>query len=297
MQSFDENSTALETDRPGKDAGNQLGRLLVDQGKIKEHDIERILKYARKKQLRFGEAATKLRLISRPDLEHAMATQFDYPYLEKGAGTFSRELVAAFEPFSQKGQALRILRAQLMLRWYSEGHRTLAIVGSDPGEGCSYIAANLAIVFSQLGQRTLLVDADLQNGRQHKLFGVKNDVGLSAVLVGRTSFESVVKPLVLLRDLSIVPAGAPPPNPGELLGRKELTDIIPELRQQYDVVIFDTPPVTANLGAEAVAGACGSALVVLRKNRTRLSSAGALMQQMHGTGAEVLVIGSVMNKF
>ena len=293
MQAFEESANGMESM-----TDNRLGRLLVDQGKIKEQDIERILKYARKKQLRFGDAATKLRLISRLDLELAMATQFDYPYLEKGAGGYSRELVSAFSPFSQKGQALRILRAQLLLRWQPETDKTLAVVSADAGEGCSYIAANLAVAFSQLGHRTLLIDADLQNGRQHKIFGAKNDQGLSSVLVGRAPCESVITPLVLFRSLSLMPAGAAPPNLGELLGRKELSETIAKLRNQYDVIIVDTPPVSSNLGAKAVSSVCGNALLVLRKDVTRLSSATALLQRMHDArGAEVRVVGSVMNKF
>ncbi len=295
MQSFNEKEFDIGSDEIENDSGNLLGQLLVDQGKIKEVDIERILKYARKKHVRFGVAATKLRLISSHDLEHAMAAQFDYPYLEAGAGGYSNELVAAFKPFSQKGQALRILRAQLLLRWHSKGENALAVVGSHDREGCSYLAANLAVVFSQLGHRTLLVDADLQQARMHKMFGVKNDVGLSAVLVGRAEVESVVNELVLFRGLTLLPAGAPPPNPGELLGRKELQDLIPQLRSQYDVVIVDTPPVNANYGAATVAGACGNALVVMRKNRTKLADAEVLMQEMRGAGAEV--VGTVLNDF
>lgn len=298
MLSFNKQSESeidLDVGDFGNDSGNRLGQVLVDHGKIKERDIERILKYARKKRLRFGEAAARLRLISRTDLEHAMAAQFDYPYLEKGAGGYPAELVAAFKPFSPKGQALRILCAQLLLRWHSDQRKALAVVGSGYREGCSYIAANLAIVFSQLGHRTLLVDADMQNARQHKLFGIKNDVGLSAALVGRASFESVIKKMVLFRDLSILPAGAPPPNPAELLDRAELKDSMAWLRQQYEVVIFDTPPVTENLGIEAVATACGSALAVFRKDYTKLSDAESLVQAIRGSGADV--VGSVMSNF
>ncbi len=290
-----ENEVDLDVGEFGNDSGNRLGQVLVDHGKIKERDIERILKYARKKKLRFGEAAARLRLISRTDLEHAMAAQFDYPYLEKGAGGYPAELVAAFKPFSRKGQALRILCAQLLLRWYSGDRSALAVVGSGQREGCSYIAANLAVVFSQLGHRTLLVDADMQNARQHKLFGVSNDLGLSAARVGRAGFESVIKKLVLFRDLSILPAGAPPPNPAELLDRAELSDNMAWLRQQYEVVVFDTPPVSENQGTETVSGVCGSALAVLRKDYTRLSGAESLLRAIRGSGAEV--VGSVINNF
>ena len=287
------------TDEPVGETDNRLGRLLVDQAKIKEEDIEKILAYARKKQIRFGEAARKLRLISKIDLELAMASQFDYPYLEKKAGGYSRELVSAFSPFSSKGQALRVLRSQILLRWSQAEERTLAIISADPGEGCSYIAANLAVMFSQLGHKTLLVDADLQNGRQHKIFGnfISNDTGLSSVLVGRTDYESVIYQLPFFRDLSLIPTGTAPPGLGELFNRPELKTLVSKLRAKYDVIIFDTPPSSSNLGADAIAAVCNNALVVVRKDITMVSNAKNLIEQLHDArGSAVRVVGAVMNK-
>ncbi len=191
-----------------------LGLSLVDQGKIKPKEIERILAYATKQGIRFGEAAVKLRLISRADLEEAIAAQFNYPYLGKEARGYSKELVAAFRPFSPKGEALRMLRAQLVLRWFSEGRKSLAVVSPHGRAGASYIAANLAVVCSQLGEKTLLVDADLQSGRQHTLFGVKNEIGLSGALIGRAALSAIIKPLPLFRGLSLLPAGRAAAEPG-----------------------------------------------------------------------------------
>lgn len=272
-----------------------LGLSLVEQGKIKPKEIEKILAYANKHDIRFGEAAVKLRMISRADLEEAIAAQFNYPYLGREARGYSKELVAAFRPFSSKGEALRMLRAQLMLRWFSEGHQALAIVGPHTRAGGSYIAANLAVVCSQLGEKTLLVDADLRSGRQHTLFGVKNEIGLSGALIGRASLDSVIKPLPLFRGLSLLPAGAPPPNPGELLERPELAGIVNELKDDYGVILFDAPPLSVGSGAEFVAARCGGALVVLRRNRTPLSGAAQLMERIRALDAEV--VGSVMTKF
>ncbi len=277
-------------------AASLLGRVLVDQGKIDKKDIERIIRHARKKQLRFGEAAKELRLISKADLQHAMAEQFDYPFLKKGEGGLPKELVAAFKPFSKKGQSLRNLRTRLLQQWGGEGqHKALAVVGAADGEGCSFIAANLAIVFSQLGQRTLLVDADMLNARQHKFFRVKNNVGLSAVLIGRTSYEQVIKQLTLFRNLFILTAGAPPPNVTELLGRRELTRLVERLSDHFDIVIFDTPPAGANNGVDVVAGACGNALVIMRQNKTLVADAEQLVDAVRSAGAEI--VGSVMNDF
>ncbi|MFN2124100.1 MAG: polysaccharide biosynthesis tyrosine autokinase [Candidatus Promineifilaceae bacterium] len=276
-------------------SSKMLGLSLVDQGKIKPHDIEKILGYSQERGLRFGEAAVKLRLISREDLDEAVAAQFNYPYLGKGAHGLSKELVAAFQPFSVKGEALRTLRSQLLLRWFSEGKKTLAVTAPHRCAGSSYITANLAVIWSQMGERTLLVDADLRGGRQHSLFGVKNEIGLSGALAGRATLDSVIKPLAPFRGLSLLPAGAPPPNPGELFERNEFASIMDRLRDEYSVILFDTPPMNSGGGADYVAACCEGALLVLRKNRTQLSVASTLIEKIRSHDAEI--VGSVMTIF
>jgi protein-tyrosine kinase len=275
-------------------SSKMLGLSLVDQGKIKPHDIEKILSYSQERGLRFGEAAVKLRLISREEMDEAVAAQFNYPYLGKESRGLSKELVAAFQPFSAKGEALRTLRSQLLLRWFSEGHKALAVTSPHGGAGSSYISANLAVIWSQMGERTLLVDADLRGGRQHSLFGVKNEIGLSGVLAGRATLDSVIKPLAPFRDLSLLPAGAPPPNPGELLERNEFASIMDRLPGEYSVILFDTSPMNGS-GAEIVAACCGGALLVLRKNRTPLSAASKLIEKIRSHDAEI--VGSVLTIF
>ena len=284
-----------ETENPTTEVGALLGRVLIDQGKLAEDDIETIVTHAREKKLRFGEAALGLRLITVDDLEHAMAQQFDYPFLTEGTGDYPDELVAAFKPFSPKGQALRDLRARLLQAWDSDKNRSVAIVAADVNQGCSYIAANLAVVFSQLGHKTLLVDGDMLNARLHKLFNLKNNVGLSAALVGRTPAKMVVRKLPHFRNLSIVSAGAPPPNVTELLSRRELNATVSELRAQFDIVIFDTPPMESNTGAEFIARACGESIVVIRKDHTYLQDAEELMDKLRNVKTNL--IGTVMTNF
>jgi chain length determinant protein tyrosine kinase EpsG len=187
------------------------------------------------------------------------------------------------------------LRSQLILRWFSEGRKTLAVVSPHAGCGSSYIAANLAVIWSQMGERTLLIDADLKHGRQHELFNVKNQVGLSNVLAGRGSMDSVIKPVPLFRGLSLLTAGAPPPNPGELLERKELKDIVERALEDYSVVIFDTPAMDNTNGWEFVASQCSDALLVIRKNKTQLSTATKMIKRIRSLNAEV--VGSVLTDF
>ncbi|MEO8079028.1 MAG: chain length determinant protein tyrosine kinase EpsG, partial [Caldimonas sp.] len=172
-------------------ATRSLGAILIDGGQLKPEDAERVIHYQKEKNLRFGEAAMRLGLISEADIQFALSRQFAYAYLRRVPGearALSDELVAAYQPFSARVEQLRAIRSQLMLRWFdrAEERQVLTIVGAERGEGRSYLAANLAIVFSQLGERTLLVDADMREPRQHFLFHLENQIGLSTLLAGRS---------------------------------------------------------------------------------------------------------------
>ena len=97
------------------------------------------------------------------------------------------------------------------------------------------------MVFSQLGERTLVVDADMRSPRQHLLFGVENRAGLSAALSGRGT-PDIIQRVPALRDLSVLPAGTVPPNPQELLARPSFGQLLQQLGAEYDVILIDTPP-------------------------------------------------------
>jgi len=221
----------------------RIGAILVDAGRLSLEDAERILRLQREQNIRFGDAALKLGLLTQADIELALSSQFDYPYLLRGSSKVSESVAAAYQPFSPKVEALRALRSQLMLRWFdaSPGHNALAILSAASKEGRSFIAANLAVVFSQLGERTLLIDADMRHPCQHELFGLDNRRGLSAALAGRGGSAEVQR-VEGLRDLSVLPAGAVPPNSIELLSRPLFAQTLKKLRQNFDVILLDSPP-------------------------------------------------------
>ncbi|MHB1586418.1 MAG: chain length determinant protein tyrosine kinase EpsG [Acidiferrobacteraceae bacterium] len=285
-----------DSDAPGQTIAARgdltIGKLLLDAGKLQLQDAERVLRAQKEYNLRFGEAALKLGLVTEEDIQQVLAVQFNYPYLPDGHGNFSPELVAAYKPFSEEVEALRALRTQLLLRWFGQGHRALSIVGAKGGEGASYLAANLAIVFSQLGEKTLLIDADLRKPRQHRLFNLGDSTrGLSDMLAERSGHEAI-KAIDAFVSLSVLTAGTLPPNPGELLSRTTLARLLSELSKQFDVILIDTHSASQPADFQSVAAGAGAALLVTRRHTTRVSDVAMLKETALGAGATV--IGAVV---
>src|SRR5574340_357997 len=145
-----------------------IGKLLQEAGKLKPQDMERVLKLQQEQNLRFGEAAQKLGLVTEADIRQALSQQFEYPYFPAAEASLNSELTAATAPYSKEAEALRSVRSELLLRWFNEGHKTLAIGSSRADEGASYLAANLAVLFAQMGRKVLLIDANMRQPRQHR---------------------------------------------------------------------------------------------------------------------------------
>ncbi len=284
--------SALPNDHAAADSS--MGALLLDSGKLTPEDAERVLRMQKDLGIRFGEAAVRLGLVSEEDVQQALARQFAYPYLQKGQANLSPKLVAAYEPFSPQVESLRAIRSQLMLRWFGRGRHALAICGTDPDDGGSLFAANLAVVFSQLGEQTLLVDANLRGPRQHDMFGIKPRQGLSDLLAGRADLDVIARVPAFV-DLSVMTAGTVPPNPQELLSREGFRNLNTQLEARYDVVLYDLPPFAAGADAMAVAGRAGGVLLVARKHHTRINNIGRTAEQLAEAGAEV--VGSVVVEF
>jgi len=278
--------------KPAREAN--IGGLLLDMGKLTPEDAERVLRLQKDEGLRFGDAARKLGLITEADIYQALSLQFEYPYLQPGQGDFDPELAAAYQPFSEQVEGLRALRSQLMLRWFSEGHKSLALVSARSGEGCSHLAANLAVVFSQLGEHTLLVDANLREPRQHKIFNLGEARGFSDILAGRAGIETVTR-IKSFVDLSVLGAGTIAPNPQELLGRPSFTNFMQQAIGNYDIIIVDTAPAADTSDAQSIAARCGGALLVSRLNCTKLSELADVRDQITVAGASV--VGAVVNDF
>ncbi len=283
--------TVPNTDQP--QGTGSIGRLLLDAGKISPADAEKIIRHQRQSGQRFGEAALQLGLVKPEDIQYALAQQFDYPYLLPGQGNFSPELVAAYYPYSEQVENLRALRTQLLLRWFHTGHKALCFTSVMDKEGVSYQTANLAVVFSQLGERTLLIDANLRHPRQHHIFNLGNRAGLSETLVGRA--KNTVCKIPAFVDLSVLPAGAIPPNPAELLARNTFGELLRELADLYDIILIDAPTLASYADAQNIAALAGGAVFVVRQDHTRMAQLETAKKILQGTGAQL--VGAVLNHF
>jgi protein-tyrosine kinase len=149
-------------------------------------------------------------------------------------------------------------------------------------------------VFSQLGEQTLLVDANLRRPRQHEVFDVKGRTGLSDVLAARAELD-VINRVPAFVDLSVLTAGTLPPNPQELLSRESFRVLNAQLESRYDIVLYDVPSFSTGVDALAVAARAGGVLLVTRKNHTRIANIHRMNEQLAQAGAEV--VGSVVVEF
>jgi len=276
--------------RGGRDSS--IGGLLLESGKITPENAERVLRTQKELGIRFGEAAIRLGLITEEDIQQVLARQFDYAYLQRGTGSFSDKLIAAYQPFGPQVETLRAIRSQLMLRWFARGRKSLAIVSINPEDGASLFAANLAVVFSQLGEQTLLVDANLRTPQQQAMFGLQGRKGLSDALAGRAGFDAIEK-IESFIDLSVLSAGTLPPNPQEMLSRASFGQLSEQLAASYDVVLYDVAAASHGADAIAVAARIGGVVLVARNNQTALEDLATFTEQLISNGVEV--IGTVLN--
>lgn len=269
-----------------------LGAILADAGRLNPQQTLRILQLQAQEKLRFGEAARRLGILDDDDIRFALSRQFDYACLRPGDPGVSPEVPAAFGSRHPLMEGLRDLRARIVQHWLGQasGRKSLALLSLRRGEGKSFIAANLAVLFSQLGQRTLLIDADLLHPCQHRLFKLDNRTGLSSALSGLTGLEAVAA-IPRLGGLAVLPAGPTPPNPRELLSRPLLASVLAQAAQAFDVVLVDTPAVRLAADAQLIAAHAGAALLVSRPHAATVAETAALTATLGN------LLGAVVNPF
>lgn len=204
--------------------------------------------------------------------------------------------VFASIPFSKQGEEFRALRSQLMLHWLGSGsgsaHHSIAIMSPARGEGRTHIASNLALVFAQFGQNTLLIDGDLRNPRLHEVFGINNKSGLATALSygGRVTAQGIPGS----PSLAILTAGQIPSNPEELLSLDLFSKFLHFMREKYDVVIIDTPAAENGTDAYIIAARAKEGLIVTRRNVTSGPKLSSLVER--ASMANAAMLGIVLNE-
>ncbi len=291
-------------DGPGGEAGTSrtvraIGELIQDARNLSADDLDRISRYQREHGMRFGEAAIALGLAETEDVLQALASQFKYAYGDDELRLRAPELVMLNQPFGHQAEAFRAIRSQVLMRLAPEGktqRRPLAVVSPDSNDGKTFFTANLAVALAQLGGKVLILDADMRGARMDQLFGLAGSTGtgLSGVLSGRGG-KGAVRQVPGIPNLYIIPVGAQPPNPLELVEGPSFGMLLREVAIKFDHVLVDTPAGIYGSDGAVIASRCGAALIVARKNANKVSS----LQELVGTlqAGHVKLAGVIMNEF
>jgi succinoglycan biosynthesis transport protein ExoP len=209
--------------------------------------------------------------------------------------TYPEKLVTHQTGHSPAGEAYRMLRSNIQFTSNGRPVRTLLVTSASPMEGKSITLANMGVVFAQNGLRTVLVDSDLRRPVLHKIFQVSNRVGLSNTLLAPVTklSEEAIQPTEI-ENLRVMTSGPLPPNPSELLGSARMSQLIGELTEVADVVIFDSPPVLSATDAALLANRLDATILVADAGRTRRETALRAVDQLQRAGSNLL--GGVVNR-
>jgi exopolysaccharide transport family protein len=178
------------------------------------------------------------------------------------------ELVTQVRPQSQMAESYRALRTSLLLSNLGAPPKVIMITSALPQEGKTTTSINCAVVLAQKGVRVLLIDADLRRPSIHKTLGMGPRSGLSNVLTGSATLQQTITRSPILPNLSILPAGTPPPNPAELLASPNMRQVLEELRGQYDHIVVDTPPTLSVTDAVVLSPRADAIVLVIRSGQT-----------------------------
>lgn len=202
----------------------------------------------------------------------------------------SLEVITHTDRKSPISEAYRTLRTNIQFANVAQQMQTIAITSSVMSEGKTTIVTNLAETFAQAGQRVLVIDADLRRPRVHKVFNLSNQKGLTNVLASQVSLQDVLQ--TVGSNIHVLTSGPLPPNPSELLGSNQMKKVVSLAKQQYDIVLFDTPPVNAVTDASALSTEMDGIILAIASGKTEIDGAKRAVKLLQAVNANI--IGTVM---
>lgn len=201
-------------------------------------------------------------------------------------------LVALRDPRSVAAEAYRTLRTNIQFSSLDKPLHTLLVTSTSADEGKSTTLANLAVTMAQAEQRVILVDCDLRRPSLHTFFNLQNEVGLTSMILAQDEMPTPLQSTPI-PDLKLLASGPLPPRPADILGSRRMEAVIERLRNEADVVLFDTPPVIAVTDAAVLATRVDGVLLVLQANKTSRERARRAREILDKVKANV--VGAVLN--
>jgi len=203
-----------------------------------------------------------------------------------------RKLIAKYDPKSPISEQYRNIRTNIIYSSIDEEIRSILVTSSGPGEGKSTTTANLAVVFAQAGKTVLLVDADLRKPTVHYTFNLNNTAGLTSILTNQMELMEAVHQDDE-KNLYVLPSGPIPPNPSELLGSKAMSNFLERALEEFDIILFDTPPVMAVTDAQVLANLCHGSILVVGSEKADKDAVVKTKEQLASSTGKIL--GVVLN--
>lgn len=203
-------------------------------------------------------------------------------------------IITQTAPRDPISEAYRVIRTNLDFSSVDEELTSFLVSSASPSEGKSTTAANLAIVMAQTGKKVVLIDADLRRPVQHKIFNLSNNMGLTTSILDSQTPVITHLQETKVNNLQLLTSGPIPPNPAELLNSQRMTDVIEELKEAVDVIIFDTPPVLTVADASIIGPKVNGALLVVHTGKTRRDTLVNAVERLSRTGTHIF--GAILNK-
>lgn len=206
-------------------------------------------------------------------------------------GVKNPEFIVVQKPDSIPAEVFRTIRTRLQFSHLHNGSKTILITSSAPGEGKTTISTNLAASFAAANKRCVLVDCDLRKPRLYTLFGDQDSDGFLDYIFGQTSYEKIIKKSEV-RNLDFITGGSIPPNPSEILGSPAMRSFLQRLKEDYEIVLLDSPPIMAVSDAEILSRFVDLCLLIVSANSSEidwLKESVSLLKHEHVNLAGVLL--------